>query len=805
MRNWRLFVLFLIIVPSIAKGQTYTNIANQQNVNVYLQTLDGWAVGMSFYDFNEDGWDDLSYPMHNDSVKFFINNNGVFSQIPSFINSIGNMKHLLWVDYDNDDDLDIFTTYHDYGIRMYQNNGAFEFTDVTSTIGLTLDAMFSYGAAFADYDKDGFLDLYISNYESLAFNPGVPHHNLLYHNNGDGTFTDVTMSAGVGNGFQTTFCGVWIDINNDSWLDLHVINDRFTTLNALYMNNGDGTFTDQAAAANLTMPLANPMSNSFSDFDNDNDYDLFVTNTSGATLQDDSYNFMVNQGNGQFVDLLNQYGIDSTHWGWGALWIDYNNDSYEDLYITTGELSPVPVPEFDSWFYKNNQGTSFSFWNDSINFSTSGKSFCPVKGDINNDGFYDMAVQNESPTNTFLMLNSGNDNNYIKLKLNATISNSQAIGAEVQVYTNGIKQMHTVVCGDGLCGQNSQYLIFGVGQATLIDSIKATFPSGVIDVKYDVSVNQLVEMNEAVTIFLDIFQDDTLYLCDYNSLQIGVNGYFSYDWNVGDTTPLVNVLSTGNYAFSALDSIGNIIISDTLTVVINPMVDFVPSIINDYCELGIASISLIPLSSYIVEYTINWSNGVEGVLNDSISVGWYSYTFSDSLQCSYTSDSLFIDNQLGHSTAILTQPQTDLQYGALDAYSFGGTPPYIYTLNNSLITLPIDSLSAGDYDLVISDMNGCLDSVEFEILDQRIGLGLTSYSPDKLNYWYSENSLFIQLVQPSELLNVQVSNLSGKVVFNDKIDGNEHQIQIPLFLEPGKYQVLFVTATDSVSGSIVIF
>lgn len=780
---------FLVFASFNLEGQSYIDIAAQQNVNVYAQSFDGWAIGMSLYDFNQDGWDDLTYVMQNNEVKFFLNDNGNFVEIQSYVYSIGSMKHLLWVDYDNDDDLDIFTTYHDRGIRLYQNNGQFQFQDVTSLVGFTTEDMFSYGASFADYDKDGFLDVYIANYESLTYNPGIVHENLLYHNNGDGTFTNVTSLAGVGNGYQTSFCGVWIDLNNDSWLDLHVINDRFTTLNALYINNGDGTFTDQAAAWNLTMPLANPMSNSFSDFDNDNDYDLFVTNTSGATVQDDSYNLMVNNGNNQYTDLLNQYGIDSTHWAWGALWVDYNNDMYEDLLIATGELSPVPVPEFQSWFYKNNQGQSFSYWNDSILFNTKAKSFCPVKGDFNNDGFYDIAMQNDSPKNTFLLQNSGNSNNYLKIELETSVSNKQAIGAEVEVFIGGTKQMQTVLCGEGLCGQSSQYLIFGTNQATIVDSVVVTFPSGIVKVEQNIPVNQKITIYESTTYLIDVFPSDTLFICSYDTLVLGETGYFTYSWNNGSATELLSISEEGSYSFVALDSLGNSYLSDTVFVKIDSMVNFIAGPIQDYCGLGIGTIELFPIASSVLPFTINWSNGDIGLVCDSLNAGWYSYTYSDSLNCSYSADSILIENSSGHLTSIQVSPQMDNQFGFLNATTFGGVEPYVYFLNDEQIQLPQTDLVAGNYSLLVLDAAGCMDSIAFEISDQVIGLGIGEEFLPSSNVWYYNGLLNLKIGEYETDFVQLIDNLGRLIELKNVnyIDG----IQVyNVILEPGVYHFI---------------
>lgn len=176
--KYQLLLLFYIVSNGVF-CQTYSNVSSLQNIQTE-NTTNYWGIGMSFYDFNQDGWDDLSYVTQNDTVLFYKNNNGNFTKINLGIYSPGLMKTLLWVDFDNDDDLDLFATYFDLGIRMYQNDGAFNFTDVTAQIGLSMDPMQSYGASFGDYNNDGFLDLYVCNYESMTFNTGTPHTNQLY-------------------------------------------------------------------------------------------------------------------------------------------------------------------------------------------------------------------------------------------------------------------------------------------------------------------------------------------------------------------------------------------------------------------------------------------------------------------------------------------------------------------------------------------------------------------------------------------------------------------------------------------------
>ena len=746
---------------------------------------------MSFYDFNQDGWDDLSYVTQNDTVLFYQNNNGNFTKINLGIYSPGQMKTLLWVDFDNDHDLDLFATYFDLGIRMYQNDGAFNFTDVTAQIGLSIDPMQSYGASFGDYDNDGFLDLYVCNYETLFYYIGTPHTNQLYHNNGDGTFSDVTLTSGTDNGYQYSFQGVWIDINKDHLLDLYLINDRVQTINALYINNGDGTFTDLAAQYGVTMPLESPMSNSFCDFDNDNDYDIFCSNFGYSPGFSQGYYLYENEADTFFVNNASSLGIQSLGAGWGSLWIDYDNDAYNDLYITTGAILSTYQFDYTSWFYRNENGQGFALINDSINQNTFAKSYSAVKGDINNDGFYDMAIQNEFPTNTFVFENSTNQNNYIKLSLNATISNSQCIGAEVKVYAGGIQQMQTQFSGEMLCSQNSQHLIFGIGNNSLIDSIVTYFPSGIVNKLVNVTPNQSLQIQEinGSSSSFSFNLPDTIFICQNDTLELSYPGLDSYSWSNGSTDESIVITQNGTYFMNGNMGTGLQLYSDTVTVYIEPIQAFLPIITDDYCGLGLGSVQLVATQNSILSNSIYWSSN-DTLLNVSnLSEGWYTYTYLDELNCNTIIDSIYIADAPSHSTSILTSPQTDLNLGTLNAFTFGGNPPYSYTISNQQVVLPIDTLIAGNYTLYIADALGCMDSISVEIIDQVIGLGIGEESvlPTSL-IWYAEGWLRLDTGEHKPELIQLFDNLGREINLPIGIYNGNNQLYA-IHLEPGMYFV----------------
>ena len=197
-------------------AQTFTDVSASAGISFKNTSLNGWGSGVSFYDFNQDGWDDISLAKENGVFGIYINNQGSYQAANFILSNSGGTKQLLWVDYDNDGDLDVFITSLDGKNHLYNNDGNFNFTDVTLISGIDTGPAQNYGASFGDYDKDGFLDLYISRYNGgSGDSTQLQWVNNLYRNNGDGTFTDVTFAAGVADGLKPSFCSIWFDYNLD--------------------------------------------------------------------------------------------------------------------------------------------------------------------------------------------------------------------------------------------------------------------------------------------------------------------------------------------------------------------------------------------------------------------------------------------------------------------------------------------------------------------------------------------------------------------------------------------------------------
>lgn len=750
--------VFLLIALT-TNSQVFVDVADDLNVSA-IPNSSLYGSGMSFYDFNEDGWDDLSFTMVDDSLIFYQNQGGTFEQLPSFIYGIGAVKHLVWVDYDNDGDMDIALTTFEGRYALYQNDGNFNFTNVSVEAGLLQATERYYGITFADYDRDGYLDFYVTCYEQLGDESDFSRLNHLYHNNGDGTFTNVTNQAGVGDGIRLSFKGVWFDYNMDGWPDLFVINDRIFQ-NSLYRNNGDGTFTDVSEEAGIQLGGQDPMTATVGDFDNDGDMDIFMTNTNSPFKRGQ---LLVNNGDGTFSQMAEEYGVDVFGWTWGAVWIDYDNDTDQDLYVAHGHPN-LQITESPDFLLESFSGDFF------VETSTQEmvgendlRSYSIGRGDFNNDGYYDMAVLNRAPDDVNLWENTGGSNRFLKISLTGTVSNRKAIGSWIRVYVSGQQYTQYTMCGENYIGQNSQHHIFGLAGAEFVDSVEVEYVSGHIDTYYNLETNSHYYFTEGETYTVEISQQGPIYFCEGDSVVLDAGEHENYLWNTGHNARYLTVYESGFYTVQSQNQFGISVQSDSVWVYVSPQ-PFIDIVLNQPTCAGQSdgSIELQNLAGS-VSGQFAWSNGYVGDQLDSIPAGSYSYVYTDSMGC-VAEGEILLSQPLELSVLTFSTPETFGDDGSISIVVNGGTSPYTVYLNDIESGLINQNLSAGEYTVEVIDDNGCT-------FNEVVEVGIVVSDSQRFDFEWkiypnpASAELKIHLVVPEKHngINLSIYDLTGNLV-----------------------------------------
>lgn len=499
--------------------------------------VDSMMGGSAFFDYDQDGDLDL-YILNGSKVvgfsgqehprnTFYRNEHGKFVDATDEANlgDTGWGMGCAVGDYDNDGDLDIYITNYGRNV-LYDNQGDGTFVDVTEYAQVG-DERFSTGCAFLDYDSDGYLDLYVANYVDFKhFLQTTPNRSymwkglrvhfgprgmkgggdILYRNQGDGTFADVTVEARVVD--QDRLYGMGViggDYDRDGDVDIYVAND--TGPNFLYQNQGDGTFADigwmVGAAYGESGEAQGCMGIAYGDYDNDLYQDIFVTNFWEQT------NTLYHNDRGAFFsDLSFDAGVGKESFqflAWGTEFFDYDNDGDKDLFVANGHL----FPQLD----RANLGTSYAQTNQlfenlgdgtfvevsqlsgeglGIKKVSRGASF----GDYDDDGDLDIFVLNLNDRPTLLHNDGGNKNNWLMVKTIGTESNRDGIGAWVEVRCGGLTQSAEIRSGASYLSHNDLRAHFGLGQRESIDLLVVRWPSGLEERFENLSANRLVVLQE---------------------------------------------------------------------------------------------------------------------------------------------------------------------------------------------------------------------------------------------------------------------------------------------------------------------
>ena len=501
MRKIKLLSVFMIGAVGLQAQINFNNQATDLGLGLTCGTT-YLGNGVSFYDFDNDGWDDITLTTElGQELRFFKNNNGnfveVFPDIPFFDYQT---KQVNWVDFDNDGDKDLFVTSDYEGNRLFENTGNFTFQDITASCGIDMENMSSYGASWGDYNNDGFLDVFISNRTSLV-------NNKLYRNNGDSTFSDVSLETGISPIGHGSFCSAFLDINNDGFQDIYISNDRPLNPNILYKNNGDNTFTDISVSSGTDVAI-DAMTVTVGDFNKDGWFDIYITNGPIGNV------LYRNNGDETFTDIAVSSGTIFNSISWGASFFDADNDMDLDLYVC-GEFGASQNNFLRGAFYINNDDETFTLSNESFP-NDERASYSSAIGDIDNDGYPELVVTNSLDQDLYFWKNNSvTTNNWLKLNLEGTQSNRDGIGSTIEISVDGQKQYAYTHSGEGYLSQNSATKIFGLGTNSVVDYVKVTWLSGIEDFIYNVNANQLIDIVEGDHPELSVdefsFQNITLY------------------------------------------------------------------------------------------------------------------------------------------------------------------------------------------------------------------------------------------------------------------------------------------------------
>ncbi len=651
---------------------------------------------VTFCDFNQDGWDDLTFTTkEGDELRFFQNNEGVFEEL--LIPSLSDTSEALsanWVDMDNDGDLDFFLLSLFRSPRIYRNEGSLFFTDVTMSSGLNSPLTNGSQGCWGDVNNDSYLDLFVITRQLDSL------HSYLYLNNGDFTFDDVTETSGILDSSDYSNCAGFLDYDNDNDLDIFISNDKSFTRNRLLENDGLGNFTEVSEIANVADSIS-AMSVSVGDYNNDGHFDIYVTNTFAGNY------FLKNHGDGTFSNVAPINGTAMEAVGWGAQWLDGDNNGWNDLYVSGG-LTPAVGDYLYSAYYE------FDYETETYNIPTDAgfdgdtlRSYVNAMGDLNNDGFVDLVIHNLYPDSVSFYENDGNDNNWLKVNTTGTISNRDGIGSRLTISTSIGKQYEFTMLGEAYNGQNSFTEFFGLDTVTVVDTLTVQWQSGHIDTLYDIDANQTILVVEGQTVPINsTIIGSTTITCEEETTLLVANGAGAgetYLWSNGETTDSIYV-GAGTYTLTIENAFGFTEESEEM-VIVNSAIEYELTTYPDTCGIGNGGAFVHSLSSNVEDWT--WHTGEIMETISDLGEGSYTILFTDTLDCEYT---------ITYEIENLDAPEIELI--ADHIFCFGennggvlaevtGYTPFEFNWSTEETTEVITELYAGWYFVTITDVNGC--------------------------------------------------------------------------------------------------
>ncbi|MCY3665807.1 MAG: CRTAC1 family protein [Gemmatimonadetes bacterium] len=490
--------------------------------------------GTAFFDYDSDGDVDLyvangsrfeGFPTGQEPTNHLYRNHGDRFVDVTTAAGVGDTSWSMGcaaADYDNDGDLDLYVT--NFGRNtFYQNRGDGTFEDVTEKAGGG-DERWGVGCAFGDTDLDGYVDLYVANYIDFSRDytstvPCVwknvdifcgprgllPAGDVFYRNNGDGTLADRSEEAGIAGAKYYGYGVVFGDFDRNGWPDVFVAND--SAPNNLYQNQGDGTFVDEGLSAGVAYSGDGTeqgcMGAAVGDYDNDGYFDIFVTNFEGE------YNTLYkNQGGEFFLDIsfVSRVAARGTpEVGWGTGFFDFDNDGDQDLFAANGHTYPqADLPHTNSsyaepnFLYQNLGDGTFAEVSE-----RAGPGFALVEvsrgasfADYDRDGDIDLFILNLNSTPNLLRNDGGNEGNYLQIATVGTRSNRDGIGTRIEISAQGKRQTAEVRSGTSFLSHSDLKVHFGLGTAPMVESVVLHWPSGAVQTLRDVAANQVLTVRE---------------------------------------------------------------------------------------------------------------------------------------------------------------------------------------------------------------------------------------------------------------------------------------------------------------------
>ena len=522
-------VQFRNVAASAGLTASFPN-GGQKSKRTILETT---GSGVAFFDYDNDGLPDIFIVSGEGSPSRLYHNEGKgrFTDVTAKMGlgaASGWGQGACVADYDNDGFTDLFVTYWGQN-HLYRNVAGRRFEDVTERAGLKQDRVrYNTGCAFLDYDNDGHADLFVANY--LKFDPkttpepganpycfyrglpvacgprGLPFdRNILYRNNGDGTFTDVSEASGISEPGQNYSLGVLTgDFNHDGLTDIYVACDQTPSL--LYINQGHGKFTEEAVLRGVAFDengrAMSGMGVTAADYDGDGWLDIFRSNFS-----DERETLYRNRGGGEFDDATIAAGIsrNTRYVGWGCGFFDFDNDGWKDLLLVNGHVFPeverlgTDIHYKDrAILYRNLGDGKFADISESAGPGVLERH--PARGaafaDYDNDGLIEVLINNQNAPPSLLKQATRPANHWTLLQLTGSRSNRSALGARVKVTAGGRTQVDEVRSGGSYLSQNDLRLHFGLGAAQKMDRIEIEWPSGSRQTLRDVHADRVVQIAE---------------------------------------------------------------------------------------------------------------------------------------------------------------------------------------------------------------------------------------------------------------------------------------------------------------------